>query len=401
MNPSDKYEYSALAGVHSENDSSENKSKIGLMRIAQRVFKSEFELERLRKLIGDAKGSYISDEEISAVFSKPLPKADKDAEKELLERVRALRERIKSSKNYGTTSITALKVALIKTDTHALKLFQLRQVIQEFKDKDLTDLGVSASMLESMLFKISQWVDSVRNPFEQIQDSAWYEDLLNDLEVRFDRSRWEKVENFISSYNQHKIEVEHLVNKQLPYLLTVKKKLWHIKRALRIFNDITPKAPSNVSAVENFFVPTEKQSADPMFMECLSKLGFRKTCDVEDLARLLGKEDKANITKIKAVKRTFKGLPPIGKPGVDYKLTTSTEAHVKDGVAVRVGKPLINYIQGRTRFDTESAINLYMIVLIVKQVAQQLRKELGHKPTLEEVASEMGLHPDKLRYVYG
>lgn len=389
-----------MAGVHSESDSSDTQSRIGLMRIAQRVFKSEFELERLRKLIGDAKGSYLSDEEIGAVFSKPLPKADVDAEKELLERVSALRERIKNTKDHGHASITSLKVALIKTDTHAIKLFQLRQVIQEFKDQDLTDLGVSSSMLESFLFKIDQWADAVRTPFEEIQNSAWFEELISDQKVGFDQSRWTKVENFINAYNSHKIEVEHLVNKQLPYLLGVKKKLWHIKRALRIFNDLAPKSPSNVTASDDVFVPTEDQLSDPTFMKYLSRLGFRKTCDVEDLARLLGKEDKASITKIKAVKRWFKGLKPLGIEGEDYKRVDATEAHVRDGVAVKAGRKIVNYIQGRTRFSTEQAIYQHDMVTKVRQITQQLRKELGHKPTLEEVANEMDVHPSILEDIY-
>jgi len=50
--------------------------------------------------------------------------------------------------------------------------------------------------------------------------------------------------------------------------------------------------------------------------------------------------------------------------------------------------------------DTTEAINVYWMVWMVKEVAQQLRKELKHKPSVEEVANEMGWEPSKLRYLY-
>ena len=131
-------------------------------------------------------------------------------------------------------------------------------------------------------------------------------------------------------------------------------------------------------------------------MSYFHRLGEGKTCDLDDLARVLGKQDAGAQTKLKAIRRKFIGLRPLGEEGVDYRVAAATKNHVKDNVARDVGFPIFTFVKGRTKFDTVEVIDFLITQRKMDEIVAQIRKELGRKPTRQEVATEIGLDESRV-----
>ena len=403
MNPSDTEEFSAIAGAFSEKETATENQMVGLLNLARQIWESGSDYNRFTKLLSELEDASISFSEILEQFTKPLPKGEDEARKKLESRLHSLKEKADQHQKNPTFSIVRATNVLRDAWGYSEKLYKLRRLVSVLRSHDLTLWGVTDSYLESIVFKLETWSMAVEDIVFAIEDADWLDAFRNGEDTyKFTEADRQLITDFLIGFSANKLLADDLIERQLPYLQGIKKQLWHTKRALRIFGELkAPVAPSGVVATAmQTYTPTDQERSNPFFMRCLDLLGWQQTCGVDDLANLLGKGDKAQITKIKAVKRWFKGLKPLGIEGKDYRLAEATESHVKDGVAVEVGARIVNYIQGRTRFSTQQAIYQHDMVTKVRQVTQQLRKELGHKPTRKLVASEMGINPDLLKYIY-
>ena len=96
------------------------------------------------------------------------------------------------------------------------------------------------------------------------------------------------------------------------------------------------------------------------------------------------------------MKRNFRGLKPIGNAGEDYTVIEAGESHVKDKTAWRIGCGIYGLVKGRTKFDINQVVDYFISKKMVLDVMKQLKKELGHIPTAEEVGYEMGIDPERI-----
>ena len=388
----------AISGVHTEVPEIKKDDFSNLRKIA---FSSGVAVQTgkpiLKKLIEDAQSASIPNEEIYELFSKPLAKDDISAQREFKAMLKSFREKIEYV-NSSPSFLYRLRYALLKTQDHRQLIHPVEVDYLSLRDEEKNCFAEFKALLDAfherkLFFLI------IHDLCYLIGEEEWGLKVVTGQEVTLTEPQMEKAREFLHYFHKGYQQNEYLVNRIVPRYWEFKKKLWHMKRNFKIFSQMVPKPVSDVTAHE-VFEPTDEQKNDQRFMYALDKVGFKKTLDVEDLAKLIDKSDSKDVTKFKAVKRWFRVLKPLGKPGEDYNIVEATEKHVRQGVAVEVGAPVYNYKQGRTAFDTAEAINVYWMVWMVKEVAQQLRKELKHKPSIEEVANEMGLEPSRLRYLY-
>lgn len=399
MSNSDSDEYLAMSGVHVEVPQTSNTDFSSLFEVARQILGNDHDVQKLRDLVDNAESVSIPSDEIIELFAEPLAKEDSEANKQLLDRLKALRSKVAHQRKDDSSFMYRLRQAILRSSRHNAVIEEAIKIRQEISRDEEANFKQAQVLFDNVGSRVVAWQQGVGAQWNEIVGVGWDLELVTGQEVTLDDSQMEKARSFLSSYNRHFRETEYLVNKLFPQLQALKKKIWHFRRGLRLFGGLVPQPVSNVEATE-VFTPTKQQKDNPMFMHCLNKIGFKKTCDFEDLAILLDKGHCKQITKVKAVKRWFKILRPLGEEGVDYKVIQATESHVRQGVAVEVGAPVINYIKGKTFFDTKEAIEVFITVWKVKEVKSVLRQELGHKPTLEEVANEMGLDPVKLKWVY-
>ena len=82
---------------------------------------------------------------------------------------------------------------------------------------------------------------------------------------------------------------------------------------------------------------------------------------VRDVAERLGKGRLSSGGQSKAVKRTLKGIKPIGQEGIDFKKVSATKTHVKDQTAERVGDTIYTHVQTRTYFKAKDVMHLFRL----------------------------------------
>jgi hypothetical protein len=356
--------------------------------------------EKLEWLYDNSQGVLISEHEIIDLLQQPLPRVAKKAEQELQSRLYGIVEKIESRQNNPAFIKDLYREFSHKTFYYDEQLRDLPGLIQELDTVTNLDFNKEVRFIKNqyVIWKkdVREMVNIVGNDPDNFQ-----------LQLRFVRRFW-----------QLEKTVVRLIEVQLPRLRQMFAERSRLRRSLQTLSRIHDLSWNKVKRDEQLqkqelsgnFELSEKQRKNPNFMKLLDLLGYRKYCTIGDLCNYLVqagecKATSASTSKVKAVKRKFRGLRPAGEEGKDYKILKATETHVRDQQALSVGDEIFGLIQGRTKFETRQVIDYIWSKLMVQQVREVIAHELSNSGkkkihpksiTPEEVASEMDLPVEKI-----
>lgn len=367
-------------------------------------------------ILREAKKAGISDDEVMEIFSEPLPKDDDDAKNDLRDRLVGLFERI----DHRQTDIEARLSFGIQ---QIRNLYEYHKKISNFKPVLSTyralinRLDWDPKILNLISGKVMQWDDITGDNFGAILETDAVQALLeancveNMEAAKEDEDLVDLLEDVQSYYSQLKEIAEDLIHKQFPWVRKQVAELKNISRALELFTQI-PREHYMESTRElllsDLDIEELKKDAgckdfrgNVWLNNLLDEFHYKKHCDIKLLASYVSKTGKVGKrqAQVKAVKRKFRGLIPAGVEGVDYKIEVAQQSHVNDGTARKVGDIVVSFINSQsnpTKFHTKDVIRYIHLKEIIGEVETQLKKELGHKPTPEEVAHEMDLPVEKI-----
>lgn len=357
---------------------------------------------RLNEIIHDAVQAGIPRIEVEEVFYEPLPTKIEDAKVELVRRLIGLEQRIKIQLNKPQARMAKALEYLAELEKLDAQINFEASTINEYSEL-VGVLGADDKFSKHISYLFNNWRESVTNKLKKLWSSE-IGDLLQSQNQDFSNPDLDRELMAITSlYIQNKDQAHDLINRHLPWVRQQLQHLKHAKRAVELFKDIPMDAwkggsqgvvftPEEIEEL-NSFSESSRFFGEIWLNNKLSQLNWRKYCTISSMASLVLKPGKKVSTQaqVKAVKRKFRGLKPAGKEGTDYKVITATKTHVKDGTAFEEGQQIYSYIQGRTKFNTKSVIQYLHHKEQIQQVQAQLRKELGHKPTADIIAREMGL----------
>lgn len=361
--------------------------------------------EKLEWLFENAESVLISEEEILELLEQPLPRVAKKAEEELQSRLYGLVEKIESRyKNPDFIKQVYLDFTR-KAYQYDRQLSEIPRLLEELDTITDTRFNKDVIFIRDQYFR---WKHDVS-------------ELVNLLGG--DPDNYELQKKFVSGFWRREKSILRMIEKDLPVLRQKCAERSRLRRSLQTLTRIPDLTWNKVKRDQQLqeqelsgnFELKEEQRANPTFMRLLDLLGYRKYCTIGDLCNYLVetgecKATSATASKVKAVKRKFRGLRPAGEEGKDYKILKATETHVKDQQAPGVGYEIFGLIQGRTKFETRQVIDYIWSKLMVQQVREVIAHELSnsskkkiHPKSIspEEVASEMGLPVGKVWMLLG
>ena len=361
--------------------------------------------EKLEWLFTNAQNVLIGEDEIIDLLEQPLPRVACKAEEELQSRLYGLVEKIESrQKNQNF----------------------IKQVYTEFARKTY-HYSNELSDLPDLLAAFNTTGDLQHNKeinFIHGQYMAWKSEVASLINILgSDSDNYELQAKFVRNFWRLEKTVIRLIEVHLPTLRKKFAERSRLRRSLQTLTRIPDLTWNKVKRDQQLqeqelsgnFELNKDQRSDPTFMELLDLLGYRKYCTIGDLCNYLVKTGECKATsatasKVKAVKRKFRGLQPAGEEGKDYKILKATETHVRDQQAPGVGYEIFGLIQGRTKFETKTVIDYIWCRLLVHQVRDQIaletsnsgKKKINPKSiSPEEVASEMKLPVGKVWMLLG
>ncbi|MDC0157295.1 hypothetical protein OAK38_06015 [Verrucomicrobia bacterium] len=356
--------------------------------------------KKLNKLLAEANEVQLTKDDVLPVFDEPLPVDGEQARAELVERLLALCERIEFRRKNPL-------VGLNECHEKFSEMFELRckqikstqRLLDDYLDHEEADLDLASRVDDSL----SNWlsvVDPLLKRVEQLKEQV--DESGRQLVRSLPKQALEEANEILEQVSALEKQFDRVI---LVQRQTLKKELDRIKnrkRALALLaniNDLAWTPAARAKRLEGIDLPDEI-TGNPQLMSAFEKLGCKKLCTVSDLAKIVpsnrANSERSAAAKAKAVKRYFRGLLPVGKPGEDYKIASAKESHVKDQTAKEVGDRIYTLVQGRTKFDTAKVLEYLLLKGKVQQMVDQIEMELGHSPTDEEVAREIGLGEEKL-----
>ena len=361
------------------------------------------------ELVFEADRLGIPEEDLLKAFMDPLPPRDDEAKLELKSRLLALFATPEDlSQNMFTSLIYAYRCLnkLREMDSKIRRVIpKLARYFNNLKRFDKFALPAQYAELEHIQYQINFFQSDVTERIEAFDESEIGKKLKKRMKkpeaIPLDQDELnEALAPFKEMYKIWKPKAERLIYSDFPWILKKLKEITTFKRSIKLLEQL-PKNSWKIDEDNSLFTEDEiselkekhNKFPEEWLLEQLDRLGRRKYCNISRLASLVSKSGKqvSPQAELKAVKRKFRGLLPAGVEGEDYKVVKAKKSHVLDGTARQIGDPVFAYIQGRTRFETERVINYLEMKLMLTLVMEQLLDELGHKPSPDEIASEMDL----------
>jgi hypothetical protein len=358
----------------------------------------------ISNLIADADRVGIPEAEVLDIFSEKLPDRKDEAAQELRRRLAALYQRVEHRQSKPRYKLQHYLMIFDKLKALDKRFDELNKYVTKTEEllRETNYKEDSALTVEFLRGKIEIWRINVTKELQEFEEymermggDNMYEDP-HDYETNI-----RNLKRFYDEYFERRDAAEDTLTRFLPWIKSLESQLRCFNRALKIVKFIPPDSwqGTHGSLTLNDVEIEELSKKHGGFLgerwveKILDSLGWSRQVDINQLARVISKTGKVGKPQAQAklVKRKLRGLRPAGEAEVDYKVITATENHVKDGTARQVGDEIFGFVQGRTKFDTLSFLEFWHIKSRIDDVVTQLKKELGHNPSAEEVAHEMGL----------